>query len=368
MTSRILPARLGTSPDDYARLKLRKGPVEPWEDGARTHGGKGSFEWWYFDSQLDDGSKLVIVFLPKDVPEFDKTIAPMISIHYDSADGKHFERIVRLPANTFSMGKDRCDVRAGRNTFQGDLNTYRIHVELEDVTADVTLNGVSPAWRPETGHIFYGDGAQDYFAWLVAVPQGTVEADLTIEGSHYQLTGSGYHDHNWGTVALLNVISNWYWARGRIGDYTAVSCAVTCAKKYGYRQFPLLMLARAGKIVAEDPACVRFDASDVQIDPETRKPFANVTSYTYAKDDDRYVVAFKCKQTILTMKLIEQAKGIKRVLGRMVGFDGAYHRFVGDVQLDHYQNDRLVETVNDQGLWEMNYLSKTRKEDLGVRS
>lgn len=368
MASRALPAYLAASPADYERLKLRKGIVEPWEDGARTDGLKGSFEWWYFDSYLNDGSKLVIVFLPKNVDEMHKTIRPMITFHYDRADGAHFERIARSPAATFSMEKDRCDVRMGRNTFQGDMDKYRIHLELEGVTADFALRRTSPPWRPETGHIFYGDRGEELFAWVIPVPQGTVEADITIADTHYRATGIGYHDHNWGNVSMPSMLCNWYWARGRIGDYTAVSTFITCGKKYGYRQFPLLMLARDGKIVAEDPALVTFNISDVQVDPLTRKPVANVSRYTYQGEQERYVVTFKREQTILAQRHIDQVKGIKHVLARLIRFDGAYHRFVGEIQLDHYEHDRLVETVRDHGLWEMNYLGRTRKEDMIVRS
>ena len=40
-------------PDDdlhYQKMGLKKGEVEIWEDGLRTDGSKGSYEWWYFDS------------------------------------------------------------------------------------------------------------------------------------------------------------------------------------------------------------------------------------------------------------------------------------------------------------------------------
>ena len=35
MTTHTEPARLAASPEDYARFKLAKRHVEPWEDGIR---------------------------------------------------------------------------------------------------------------------------------------------------------------------------------------------------------------------------------------------------------------------------------------------------------------------------------------------
>jgi hypothetical protein len=57
-----VPVRLGSTPDDYARIGIAPRNIKPWEDGMRTGGARGTFEWWYFDAHLDDGAKLVVVF------------------------------------------------------------------------------------------------------------------------------------------------------------------------------------------------------------------------------------------------------------------------------------------------------------------
>jgi hypothetical protein len=38
-----------------------------------------------------------------------------------------------------------------------------------------------------------------------------------------------------------------------------------------------------------------------------------------------------------------------------MGFDGAYHRFTGDIQLDRYAGDKLVESLHEAGIWELMY-------------
>src|SRR5690242_10125684 len=182
MSNRALPAHLGTSPQDYARLGIQRGRIAPWEDGMRTDGSKGTYEWWYFDTHLDDGSKLVIEFRAKAIIDVDKPLAPNVAFVFDRPDGAHIEKLVYLPVSAFSASKESCDVRMGANTFQGDLHTYRIHVEIEDVQADVTLTGTVPAWRPEAGCLFFGAQAEHYFAWLPSVPQGAVSAVITSGG------------------------------------------------------------------------------------------------------------------------------------------------------------------------------------------
>jgi hypothetical protein len=52
---------------DYERLGLTRHDIKAWEDGARTDDRPGTYEWWYFDAHLEDGAKLVVVFMDKDL-------------------------------------------------------------------------------------------------------------------------------------------------------------------------------------------------------------------------------------------------------------------------------------------------------------
>ena len=61
METHTLPAYLAANPEDYARLGIVEHKPAQFEDGLRTNGGPGTYEWWYFDAHLDDGSKLVSV-------------------------------------------------------------------------------------------------------------------------------------------------------------------------------------------------------------------------------------------------------------------------------------------------------------------
>ncbi len=41
--------------------------ILPWEDGLRSNTDPGTFEWWYFDAQFEDGSTAVIVYATKPI-------------------------------------------------------------------------------------------------------------------------------------------------------------------------------------------------------------------------------------------------------------------------------------------------------------
>jgi CrtC N-terminal lipocalin domain len=363
--SRPETCRIAALPADYQRYGIAKGEIAAWEDGFRTRpGGPGTFEWWYFDAVLDDGSTLVINFMVKDIRGgrgIKQPARPVVTLELDRTDGTHVERALHAH-DDFTVAADRCDVRVGACTFAGDLHTYRIHVEIDEVTADVILTGQVPSWRPETGHILFGDDRPRLFAWLPSVPQGTVQATLTVDGETRTLTGTGYHDHNWGDAAMQELIHHWYWARAQAGGYCVIASDITAERKYGHAQMPIFMLAKDGKIVADDSALVRFEKTGEHPDPVTGKPVADTTVYDYdatARGGEHYRVTFRREKTIVQARMIESVKGPKRVLAQIAGFDGAYMRFTGQVTVERAGRDADRETVTAPALWELMYFGKT---------
>ncbi|MCU1675918.1 MAG: hypothetical protein JWM93_676 [Frankiales bacterium] len=354
------PARLAYTREDYARLGIEPDVIHPWEDGLRTDGGPGTYEWWYFDAHLDDGATLVLVFLTKQFTEIGRPLTPALRIDLTLPDGTAVRKLVELDRNTFSASTDSCDVRIGENVFTGDLHTYTIRAHVDEVEVDVTLTGQVPAWRPGTGVFLFGREGEHYFAWLPSVPQGTVEATYGVGDRHSTTAGVGYHDHNWGNAPMPKLMHHWYWARGAAGPYTVIASYITAEKAYGYAELPVFMLARDGKLVADDGTKVAFEERDRYTQTETGKPVANVTRYTYTDDDERYVVTFTRHTDLAASKMVDDIKGPKKLAAKLVGFDGAYLRFAGELRVEHYQREHLVESHAQNALWELMYFGKAR--------
>src|SRR5882672_4625463 len=303
---------------DYERLGLTRNDIKPWEDGARTDGRPGTYEWWYFDAHLEDGAKLVVVFMDKDLATPQKPLEPTIRLNLDLADGRSFEKFVTFDPATWSSAKDHADVRIGENHFTGDLHTYRITTTVDDITVDVTLEGEVPAWRPETGYMLFGEDRKLEFSWLPSVPQGKVTATYSIGDERHETTGTGYHDHNWGNVGLMEIIHDWYWARGQAGPYSVIASYITAHQKYDYTAIPVFMLARDGVLIGDDPSQLTFEALGPYTDSVTGKPVSNITRYTYAADGERYVVTFTRHKDLARNRMVEGLHGVKRVAAELL--------------------------------------------------
>ena len=355
-------AEMATAAADFERLGLSPSSIAPWEDGARTDNSPGTYEWWYFDAHLADGAKLVVTFMNKDLAEPNKPLSPLLRVDLDLPDGRHFEKIVHYPPSEWSAAKDHADVRLGENRFTGDLHRYRITATAEEISIDVTLTGEAPPWRPATGYMLFGPDRSQEFAWLPSVPQGAVTVTYSVDGEQHETTGFGYHDHNWGNVALVKVVHDWYWARGQAGPYSVIASYITAAERYGFEPIPIFMLVRDNVLVGDDPANITFEREGVYIDQVTGKPVAATTRYTYRDGEDRYVVSFTRTHDLSVSRMVDSIKGVKRIAAKLAHFDGAYLRFLGDVEISRYSRGDLVETHKDEAIWELMYFGRARDQ------
>jgi len=350
--------RLADRPEDFHRLGLNPHSIGRWEDGIRTDPSRrGTYEWWYFDAHLDDGAKLVVVFYTKPITAANGRLAPTILINVTLPDGTAVEKTQSFPDASFSATTESCGVHIADNSFEGDLHTYRISAVINDVSVDATLIGEVPAWRQKTSYLMFGPREQEekYFAWLPAVPQGTATVTYRVGARSSATTGVGYHDHNWGNVPMNTLMNDWYWGRAQIGPYTVIAAFITSSRKFGFSTRTAFVLARDGKVVADDDARVVFDAAGITRDPVTGKPVAGVIRYDYKDNDERYSISFIHKKTLVRAKFAGLLPPLKRLAARLTGFDGAYLRFAGTVTIERYERDTLTETYSADAMWELMY-------------
>ncbi|MBZ4324221.1 nuclear transport factor 2 family protein [Streptomyces huiliensis] len=240
------------SDTDLHRAGLTRDP-EPWEDGLRETPRPGTFEWWYFDAECDDGSRAVVVFETKALDAAAGPLAPRLSLTVRTPDGHvHAGRTRHDPAS-FRAARDHCDVAIGPHRAHGDLTRYRIRARTPSAAADLTLTAVAPPSRVGTGTVALADDPGRYLGWLVAVPRGTVEGRLSVPGRTWRVRGTGYHDKNWGTLDFGAVLREWHWTRLHAGPFT-LACAELRTRRGG--RTPLLVLTRGPERLAATAAGV----------------------------------------------------------------------------------------------------------------
>lgn len=346
------PVMYAVGPEFLERNHLTE-TVALWEDGQRAPTGRGHFEWWYFDAHFDDGTTAVIVYATKSIINPNAPLTPNLSLTVTRADGTKTAQFTFAPADQYSSAADICDVHLGPSWVkQSDTHghwTFNLHAETESMSANLTFTGIVPPWRPGAGKSYFGD-LDHYFAWLPSIPFGAVEGTLTYDGQEHQVKGTGYHDHNWGNVTLPSVMDHWYWGRAHVGDYTLIFVEQIAAKKYGYERIPVFLLAKGGKVLADDSRYFTMQAHDFLRHPGGRE-YPQRVDFTWKRGSARVRLALREQKLIEAVSLLTALPPLARPLARL--FTNPYYfRFNTTLDLE-IDLDGLRDTVRGPALYEI---------------
>lgn len=290
--------RMMNTPEDYRNLGVSPHGVEVWEDGKRNTDELGRIEWWYFDADMEDGTKVGVNFATN--PPFRPDEAgyhPFVYYNIQFPDGSAETDARFYDASECSFGEGKCDVRCGANFFRGDLKQYELHVEHEEkgISIDLKLESRVSPWRPGTAYMAKDDG--NFFTWLCAVPRGDVAGSITCGGRKTAVKGIGYHDHQWGSVENYQFWNRWFWGRQQTGDYTVLLFDLVSAKDTNYVQFPLFCVQDAGGNVLIDNVVrtedVEITISGTRPQQGCGKPMPDISCYKFRRGDMEAVYTIK---------------------------------------------------------------------------
>lgn len=324
-------AVLLNKPEDFKRLGINPSEVEQWEDGVRDNEAPNHFEWWYFDSILDDGAKVVIQFLSKNGRTFaSNEFHPTIFYKVTMPDGRQIDKEYHPKAKDINWSKDTCDVHFGSHYFRGDLKHYEIHMELQDgMAADLTLDSVSKPYRPGTSYFQFGE-PDKYYTWLCVVPRGKVSGSITVDGETKHVTGAGYHDHQWGSINFHKYWNHWIWVRQGFEDYSMLLFDFFAGEEHGYKRFPILFIQDAnGELVFESSENVKClveqhytdDASDKEYPSKMQYEFENSgTTVSYHLEATKTIEKKGMKNAPLAMKMVLKAMKLQASYSRYVAY------------------------------------------------
>ncbi len=229
--------------------------MQSWEDGMRQSSKPGNYEWWYFDANLDDGSKIVATFFTKPTAVSIGPRIPGVTLVLTKPDGTTISDSKVFFPTQFSASKSKCDVKIGKqNRVYGDLETYVVRVATKHLKIDLTFHRVAPSWRLGAGKVYFDKKLRKYMGWVIPIPSGTVEGTITSSEGTKNVTGSGYHDHNWGNYPIYMVYDYWFWGRAHVDGYTVVFFDGVGVEKWGGKHLPIFMMAKDDKILLADPS------------------------------------------------------------------------------------------------------------------
>ncbi|NRB37689.1 MAG: hypothetical protein HRU20_04375 [Pseudomonadales bacterium] len=341
---------LGVEAEDYAREGMSMQTIEAWEDGLRTDMQPGSFEWWYFDAELDNGTKVVVVFFTKEMFDVEKEASPRFSIDITLPGQETFKVGGIYTPEEASFSKEGFNVTMGPNFAYGDLDNFVIHAEFAQagVVVDFNLERTTPSWRPANGHWYFNRDKSEFFAWLPSVPKGKISGELTVFGQKQQVQGSGYHDHNWGNANMSDLFSNWWWSRGDIDGKTVIAAELRTRPAHASQKMPIFMVADENGIIADASikgTSLVLNELDVKAHPDSAsvENIAHQLLWQYENGEDHIEVLMSYEKTLNSsdLLLLSGLTDEEIALARFMGMTPWYSRFFAnaDIHVDKDGNE-----------------------------
>lgn len=359
-------ARLMDQPADFEKLGIDPNKVQTWEDGRRDTDTPGTSEVWYFDAILDDGSKAVFYFHPKSPYKLQEAgDHPDIGIFITSPEGETYgQQIIDYPAEESYFGKEKCDVKVGPHSVVGDFKDYEIHIDpVADVAADLHFHAlVKPFRQGNTGIITLEDNDEYHYTDL-SVVKNQVTGTLTYNGETHEVTGSGYHDHQWINISPIVAWHHWLWGHLYTENYTVLIYDFVAAKQFDYQQIPFfgVMDNKTGEVIFQTDGNFTHE-TELTLQPEIKKHFPKTSKYTFANADGETVTfTTEWHQELEVRNMYWGATDEVRAQYDKMGIQPGYMRYFAKGTLSFEEDGQQVTESGDM-IYEYNYGGKEDPE------
>lgn len=187
-------------------------------------GDKAQTQWWYFDFFLDDGSVLVLMFVPHHWwadPALENDAKTLIYTSYLKANGElvRAEKIVNSSEIQYTENSIKSSYLEIIRSHDKELREYTINFFLDEIqgTARITSNAKAFSPLPTGSMGSFGTryllrkGKNLAYRYAAHVPQGEATVNLVISNIHYDLSGKAYNEQGWFDGEANKMGDGWIW-------------------------------------------------------------------------------------------------------------------------------------------------------------
>jgi hypothetical protein len=317
-------------------------PLKPGDDGLHMDIGKrGVFEWWYFDAHLDTGHTIVVFFHASNPnPGLEGKVG--IEIVLLRPDGKRNQTFIAYNRSDFAAARERPDVTIGKNTIRveqrdGELPVYEIYVKEKDLGCHLHYTAEVNGWKPGTGLSHFGDTG--FFGWVIPFARASVEGTITDGDRTLQVTGIGYHDHNWLNFSFQKIINYWMWGRIYSKNFTVAYAYIQCNAKADNHAVKVLMLAD-GKDVILSTGEFDFIKEDFEYNAKAKYRFPRKIVIRAPRE---LVATLNVKKVLEAQDMLENYNPVLRfIASNILRIKPGYFRLVSGFELEVAHGEEIA--------------------------
>jgi len=221
------------------------------------HGAKTSHytEWWYFDAVFDNNYSAQMNVRIASMFNYG-TVFKRLDIYKDGALISHNKKSYHVRNFFASKEKpavyldDFCVINGSIDDSTGNW-IYDVYFQFDDASALLKFTGCTDGWRGQ----LHG---KEW--WGVALPRAKTSGTLTIDNESINVTGLGYHDHNWDITASACMNFGWYWGKIHSSNYTITWATILRTRLANDRL--LVINKNQGDYLNIEPTEIQFTAEN----------------------------------------------------------------------------------------------------------
>ena len=193
------------------------------DDGFHRSEAPRFTEWWYFDAVFDNGysaqmsvrllsiikKRLVLIFQRLDIYKDGELVVH----NRKRCSLKKFEAACEIPLVKLG-GKQVINGYIDKNTRNW---VYDLCFEINDTSVNLRFEGQTRGWKGKNPG---GDW------WAVLLPRADVRGTLIVNDKQINVSGIGYHDHNWDVRSKAAKNHGWFWGKINFKNFTVTWAAI----------------------------------------------------------------------------------------------------------------------------------------------
>lgn len=212
---------------------------------------------WNFFYLLDDSSCGYIQFSQSRILYSTNNL--IVHHTYYSPEGKVFYKKEYLPVSEMKWEIAEPRLSMGRHYWTGFYPEFRVFVPLEGMETSLTLDCLTPGFRPWDGPIHYGSPKGSWYELVIPIPWARLNGTIKIDKIEKKVSGFAFQDHNIQTILFpqqcetLNSLKSF--SSNRAIHF--VNCL--SPKDFGHKPVQWIMIIKDGQIICA--------SDDFQIEP-----------------------------------------------------------------------------------------------------
>ncbi|MCK5112461.1 MAG: hypothetical protein KAQ84_02850 [Thermoplasmatales archaeon] len=225
-------------------------------------------EWWYFDASFDNGYTAQVGIRVLGIIN-QGIVSVRLDIYKEGELESH--ELKKYLIWDFYASKDVPLIKLkGKQVMECHINettgdwVYDLSLKLDKSSVELRFIGCTKGWKGST------PGGK----WAVILPRADVSGTIKLKNEEINVSGVGYHDHNWEITVFTGINFGWFWGKVNSNNYTMTWSKIMTTRFWGQ---PLLVINKKNddymNIESED---IQFIVKDIHIEKGMLVPYSFV--------------------------------------------------------------------------------------------